>query len=690
MLNNMLVKKIIKNSTFILFIFIFAFDVHALTPNDPMIADQWYLDNINAYSAWDTSVGSKDVIVAIMDTGIDLDHPDLVDNIWINKGEIPGDGIDNDGNGYVDDVNGYDFINSDHDPRPDIHSSFDEEAISHATVIAGIIGAKSDNSKGMAGINWDVQLMSLRILDNMGVGDSFAANKAIEYAVDNGADIVNVSFTGFAHDPVFREALKKAYEAGVLVVAAVGNSEDGGIDVDEDKIYPACYGENAEHDWILGVASSDQENNKSAFSNYGLQCTDISAPGENIFSTVYQDDQWLDFKDDYYLNGWSGTSMAVPMVAGAAALLKGAYPTLTPAEIKAILQISVSPLISSGASKGKVGSGLLNIAKAIQSAAYFVDENEVIAQSIAKTKTPSYLIAVAQEEGDSSEIRIHKNSGEYMYSFNAYDNDFTGGVRITMGDLDGDGDEEIITVPSNSNKPLKIFNMEGDVVNEFYPFGEGNQSGMFVATGDTNGNLREEIIVSLDNGDSEAVNVFTLYGAQVSRFYPFDDLDGKKSIRIAAGDTDGDGMDEVISVLGSGYEPIVRVHTKKGNLIKSFYAYDKNYKNGVFVASGDLDGDGDDEIVTGTDNGGGPQVQIYDGQGSWLGTFFAYSKNFRGGVRLSVGNLSEYPGASIITAAGPGGGPHVRVYNGYAKLIGTFFANNESDRHGINSAAWGL
>ncbi len=137
-------------------------------------------------------------------------------------------------------------------------------------------------------------------------------------------------------------------------------------------------------------------------------------------------------------------------------------------------------------------------------------------------------------------------------------------------------------------------------------------------------------------------------------------------------------------------EPRVDVYSYKGEKQSSFLAYAAGYTKGVFVSSGDLDGDGDDEIVTGTDKGGGPQVQIFDGTGNWLGTFFAFGEDFRGGVRLTVGNLSSSPGASIITSAGPGGGPQVRVFNGKAKLIGTFFTKDAGSRTGINTAAWSM
>ena len=685
-----------KQGAIFCLLLIIALPVYALTPNDDYYSEQWYMETMGAQTAWDEETGDGSVVVAVLDTGIDLDHPDLEDNIWVNSGEIAGDGIDNDNNGYIDDVNGYDFVDEDGSPVPDRDDGFDVDAVSHGTVIAGIVGAVGDNEEGMTGINWNVELMSVRILDSNGVGDSNLATNGVDYAVENGADVINLSFTGFDHDERLRLALKRAFNAGVVVVAAVGNADNGGVNIDNRPIFPACYGERADEDWILGVAATDANDVKADFSNYGATCTDISAPGEDIFAAIYQDDDWPGFEEGYYQSGWSGTSMASPMVAGAAALLKSRYHSLTPTDIKSALRLSVDPVTATGDATGKMGSGRLNVSKALTLAASYADEgdgdydDEGTVTTETMSSSSSYRIVVAPESGSPPTVRVFTNSGdEIVASFDAYDESFTGGVRLTMGDVDGDGEEEIVTVPGSGGPHVRIFDLDGNLESDFFAFSKSMTSGLFVATGDIDGDGTEEIVVSTDEGGGALVKIFDNNGDQIGdTIEPFEDVSAPRSVRVAMGDVDDDGEDEVITTLGEGHEPLIRVHKADGIFQSEFLAYAQTYDKGVFVASGDLDGDGDDEIVTGTDNGGGPQVQIYDGEGSWLGTFFAYDDQFRGGVRLSVGNLSEWPGASIITAAGPGGGPHIRVYNGYASLIGTFFSDDEGDRGGINSGAW--
>ena len=685
-------KQLTQKGGLFCLLLLLALPVHALTPSDEYFEDQWYHSTMESEEAWETSVGSRSVVVAVLDTGIDYDHPDLVDNLWTNTLEEE-DGTDSDGNGFIDDIHGYDFIGDDGDASPDTDESFNVGALSHGTVIAGIIGATGDDDEGIAGVNWEVEIMSVRILDGEGVGNSNLARLGVEYAVENGADVINLSFTGFDADDRLRRAVQEAYEAGVVVVAAVGNTDDGGTNIDDRPIYPACFGERASEDWILGVASTDEDDVKSEFSNYGRTCTDISAPGENIISTVFQDDDMLGF-EVYLQGGWSGTSMASPMVAGAAALLLAAHPSLTPNDVKTALRLSADPVTASGDATGKMGAGRLNIASALALSESFADlDEEAASMTVAGVgQSSSHRIVVAPEAGDPPVVRVFNNSGsEEVAAFEPYGSTFVGGVRLAMGDLDANGLEEIVTVPANGGPHVRVFDLEGNVESEFFAFDKKLRSGLFVAVGDVDGDGVEEIAVSTDAGGGARVGVFDKAGAQIGEtILPFEDLEGERSVRVALGDVDGDGSDEVIVSLGEGYAPHVRIFSADGELINDFFAYAPTYNKGVFVASGDLDGDGDDEIVTGTDNGGGPQVQIYDGAGEWLGTFFAYDDQFRGGVRLSVGNLSEWPGASIITAAGPGGGPHIRVYNGYAKLIGTFFSDEEGNRSGINSAAWGL
>ncbi len=365
------------------FLLLFPFSTLAATSNDPFFQNQWYLQTISAPNAWETTTGSSQMIVAVLDTGFDLDHPDLSSNVWVNPGEIPGDGIDNDHNGYVDDVNGYDFVDHDANPLPNQNAPFDVDAVSHSTVIAGIIGAVGNNAEGIVGINWNLKLMSVRILDDKGSGNSASARDGVDYAVANGAKVISLSFTGFDLDPAFADSIHRAYEAGVVVVAAVGNTHDGGINVDTKPIYPACHGEESNEDWVIGVASTGKNDVKSDFSNYGALCTDISAPGEDIFSTAYQDSTWAPFAKNYYTSGWNGTSMAVPMVAGAVALLRSAYPTLTPAQIESVLRLSVDPVIAVGDAQGKMGAGRLNIASALAIAPSFITKPILAAGEVA-------------------------------------------------------------------------------------------------------------------------------------------------------------------------------------------------------------------------------------------------------------------------------------------------------------------
>ncbi|MDA1024584.1 MAG: S8 family peptidase, partial [bacterium] len=338
----------------------------ARTSDDPDQEFLWHLEQINAPDAWDVSTGSSDVIVAVIDAGVDHNHEDLSDNFWVNEGEIAGNGIDDEGNGYIDDTYGWDFVHEDNTPIPVTGSGSDFPSITHGTIIAGLIGAVGDNQQGIVGVNWDVQIMVLRALNHVGIGDSRDVARAIEYAAQNDADIINLSLAGDANDPALRDAIQEAYNAGITVIVAVGNEDR---DTDRFPSYPSCFEGDDGEDIVIGVASSDLWDDKSDFSNYGEDCVDISAPGERIYSTQY-DNASKGFTDAYG-GFWGGTSFAAPVVSGAAALLLSAYPDLDPDDVRIILQLSADPLDASSEYDGKLGTGRLNLAAALELAASF-------------------------------------------------------------------------------------------------------------------------------------------------------------------------------------------------------------------------------------------------------------------------------------------------------------------------------
>ena len=323
-------------------------------PNDPSLGSLWGLRNvgqsggvlaadIRAETAWNTTTGSRSVVVAVIDTGVDYRHTDLAANIWTNPREVPGDGVDNDGNGFVDDVRGFDFANGDGDPMDDN---------GHGTHVAGTIGALGNNGVGVSGVNWQVSIMPLKFLNASGSGSSSNAIAAINYATrmrrDFGVNIVatNNSWGGAGFSPLLRDAIDAGGRAGILFVAAAGNS---GANIDVAPQYPAAYPGAS----VITVAATTRDNTLAGFSNYGLTNVDVAAPGAGIYSTV---------PGNAYAT-YSGTSMAAPHVTGTAALLAAAHPTANAAQIRSAILAGVTPVAGL---TGRVASGgLLNAAGAL-------------------------------------------------------------------------------------------------------------------------------------------------------------------------------------------------------------------------------------------------------------------------------------------------------------------------------------
>ena len=300
------------------------------TPDDPRFDELWGLNNdgqtggtadadIDAVEAWDISTGSRDVVVGVIDTGIDYSHSDLASNIWVNSSEIPGDGIDNDGNGFVDDVHGINAITNTGDPM-------DDEG--HGTHVSGTIGASGNNATGVVGVNHEVSLVGCKFLDAAGNGSTSDAIKCIDYMVglkNAGVNlrVLNNSWGGGGYSQALADAIASSEAADLLFVAAAGNDT---IDNDVNPHYPSNY-ENAS---VLSVASTDQTDNISWFSHYGLTSVDMGAPGSAILSTT---------PGESYAS-YSGTSMATPHVAGAAALVLSINPELNTQELKELLMSS--------------------------------------------------------------------------------------------------------------------------------------------------------------------------------------------------------------------------------------------------------------------------------------------------------------------------------------------------------------
>jgi subtilisin family serine protease len=424
-------------------------------PNDANFSYQWSFHNtgqaggtpgadINAPAAWDISTGSNSVVVAVIDTGVLYTHSDLSPNIWDNTDELPGNGIDDDHNGYIDDVRGWNFVNSSNNPIDDQE---------HGTHVSGTIGAVGNNAIGVAGVNWQVKIMPLKAFNEYGEGNTSDAILAIEYANANGASIISNSWGGGLYD----QGLKDVIDASpAVVVCAAGNS---GINIDDNKnpVYPAGYSSAN----IISVAATDNKDLLADFSNFGTSSVDLAAPGTNIWSTNL---------DGNYT--WkSGTSMATPHVSGVAALVKSVNPRLSALQIKNIILNNVD--VKSSLS-GKVNtSGRLNAYTAVMAAqrmagpdkigvysngSWYLDHNGdgvyiVSTDNAYGFGAPDWTPAVGDWNGDGRDKIGVNNDGRWYLDYNGngvwengIDKNYywgTTGDTPVANDWNGDGKTEI-------------------------------------------------------------------------------------------------------------------------------------------------------------------------------------------------------------------------------------------------------
>jgi subtilisin family serine protease len=338
---------------------------NSFIPNDPFFNQQWMLQNtgqtggtpdadIDAPEAWDIKTGSAEVIIAIVDSGIDFTHPDLVDNIWTNLDEVPDNDVDDDNNGYIDDVHGYDFYHED-------TSNLPMDTMGHGTSMAGVLAAITDNGIGLAGVAFDCKIMPVKIFNKNAVTTVSITAEGIRYAVDNGAKVICLAIGFPASSATLRDAVDYAYGKGVFICAAAGNFGN------TMKTYPAAFTN------VTAVAATDHNDRRMEYyyeyndvwtnSTYG-DWVDIAAPGENIITTLptyyvnYMNGVW-GFSLNYATG--SGTTLATPIIGGVAALVLSKNPSYSPGKVAAILKANSDPYDS----PYYLGMGRVNAYKAL-------------------------------------------------------------------------------------------------------------------------------------------------------------------------------------------------------------------------------------------------------------------------------------------------------------------------------------
>lgn len=583
--------------------------VLAQTPNDPRFSQQWYLGAISAPSAWDITTGSSSVVVAVLDTGLDLAHEDIGANLWTNPREIADNNVDDDKNGFIDDIHGWDFIGNDADASPSPEADSSHDAIDHGTLIAGEIAAVGNNGIGMAGVAWNVKIMPVRMLDDQGGGDEFDAANAIRYAVKNGAKVINMSFVGNEAHSALQAAVKDAFDSGVVIVSAMGNEAR---DTNLSPVYPACLRTTVD-DWVIGVTAIDESDLGTSFTNYGSICADVAAPGVDVYGLGYYDVSAG--YSEKYLGPWNGTSMASPLVAGAAALLFSKYPTLSAADVRNIIKISVDPVKTTGFRTGDLGAGRLNINHALQLAASYAP---AVASTITTTPSSSTVPSAPVEDkiipsngvedtlrysfavfgapsGVLPTVDVRRASGEEYAKFQAYTSNFSGGVHVATINNDHDSTPEIVTGAGESGGPhIRVFKAFGAVAHEFFAYDKASSHGVNIAVGDVNGDGEDDIITAVGEDVSQDVVVWSESGTELFRF-PASIFPASSPLSVATVDIDTDPAQEIAVTGVIDGVAHVAIYDNDGTYLVDFIPFAG--VSSINVSHADLDGDLIDDIL---------------------------------------------------------------------------------------------
>lgn len=416
------------------------------------------------------ATGSGSVIVAVIDSGMDPEHPDIKPNLWTNAGEIPDNGKDDDGDGYVDDVHGWNYVNKSNDVRPVYAADGLREAWLHGTVVASLIAAAGNNDIGISGVAWNAKIMPLAALGSDGYGRDDDIVEAIRYAVAHGADIINLSFVGADFDANLERAVNEATAQGVLVVSAAGNSEKKvGDNLDLSPGYPAC-DKGAAGRGTLTVSALTRSGQRAPYANYG-KCVDVSAPGENLFAARPSYDSATDQPAAGYVDNLTGTSVAAPLVSGLAVLLKSQHPEWKADELAQRILETADPLDDLPAElKGKMGSGQINAVRALA--------DDAGSQALG----PSYLEAAGA--GQAPEVRVMAHDGTELYRFAVGETGDRRGVRASFVRWSGSRKPEIaVSMIGDQTGAWRVYRSDGVLV-AAGTLGQGIKGGLNLAAQD--------------------------------------------------------------------------------------------------------------------------------------------------------------------------------------------------------------